>query len=214
MLDDSAMSGEIAMSLNIDAGVYRALDLRLVLCGTASNGNGVLPWPAMNRFQLRSLRDTCRRIIVLLVLASLTPAALAADDPLELSGLRGKVVIVDFWASWCAPCRQSFPWLNEMQAKYRDRGLVVIGVNVDRERAEADRFLAQTPAEFKIVYDPEGALAARYQVPGMPSSYIIGRDGQQAGVHIGFRKGAREEREAELERLLASSSADRAHGQQ
>jgi thiol-disulfide isomerase/thioredoxin len=132
----------------------------------------------------------------------LAPAALAADDPLQLANLRGKVVIVDFWASWCAPCRRSFPWLNEMQAKYRDRGLVIIGVNVDRERAEAERFLKQTPADFHIVYDPDGSLAARYQIPGMPSSYVIGRDGQQAGVHIGFRTGMREQREAELERLL------------
>lgn len=157
----------------------------------------------MNRFCIALLRDKRRQILLLVAFAWLAPAALAADDPLDLSGLRGKVVIVDFWASWCAPCRQSFPWLNAMQAKYRDRGLVVIGVNVDRERVEADRFLAQTPAEFNIVYDPDGVLAARYQVPGMPSSYIIGRDGQQVGVHIGFRKGTREQREAELERLLA-----------
>lgn len=101
-----------------------------------------------------------------------------------------------------------------MQAKYRDRGLVVIGVNVDRERAEAQRFLEQTPAEFQIVYDPDGSLAARYQVPGMPSSYLIGRDGQQVGVHIGFRNGMREQREAELERLLSDSAAARAASSQ
>jgi len=158
-------------------------------------------------------RHKFRRFIVLALLAWLTPAAVAADDPLDLARLRGKVVVIDFWASWCAPCRQSFPWLNEMQAKYRDRGLVVIGVNVDRERAEADRFLQQTPADFQIVYDPDGTLASRYQVPGMPSSYVIGRDGQQAGVHIGFRKSTREQREAELERLLSNAGAERAHAQ-
>lgn len=167
----------------------------------------------MNRPSIRSLRDKCRRIILLVVLASLPPTLPAADDPLDLTRLQGKVVIVDFWASWCAPCRQSFPWLNEMQAKYRDRGLVVIGVNVDRERAEADHFLAQTPADFQIVYDPGGTLAARYQVPGMPTSYVIGRDGLQAGVHIGFRKGMREQREAELQRLLLNAGSDRAHAQ-
>ena len=150
----------------------------------------------------RSVFDNCRRFIVLVALAGLAPAVLAGTDPLDLATLKGKVVIVDFWASWCVPCRQSFPWLNEMQAKYRDRGLVVIGINVDRERAEADRFLQQTPADFQIVYDPDGALATRYQVPGMPSSYVIGRDGQQAGVHIGFRKGMSAQREAELDRLL------------
>jgi thiol-disulfide isomerase/thioredoxin len=153
------------------------------------------------------------RFIALAAFAWIAPAAQAAEDPLDLARLKGKVVVIDFWASWCAPCRQSFPWLNEMQAKYRDRGLVIIGVNVDRERAEAERFLRQTPADFNIVYDPEGTLAARYQVPGMPSSYVIGRDGQQAGVHIGFRSGMREEREAELERLLAAAAADRIHSQ-
>lgn len=164
-----------------------------------------------NPFGAAALYAKARRFILLAALACLAPTVLAADDPLDLNRFRGKVVIVDFWASWCAPCRQSFPWLNEMQAKYRDRGLVVIGVNVDRERVEADRFLQQTPAEFQIVYDPDGALASRYQVPGMPSSYVIGRDGRQAGVHIGFRKGMREQREAELERLLTTAGTDRTH---
>jgi thiol-disulfide isomerase/thioredoxin len=148
------------------------------------------------------------------MLACLAPMALAADaPPLDLAQLRGKVVIVDFWASWCVPCRQSFPWLNEMQAKYRDRGLVVIGVNVDSDHAEAERFLQKTPADFQIVYDPDGALAAQYQVQGMPSSYVIGRDGQQVGVHIGFRNGMREQREAELQRWLAGPAAASARTQ-
>lgn len=167
----------------------------------------------MNRHSKPERRAKIIRFMVLAALAWIAPATRAADDPLELAHLKGKVVVIDFWASWCAPCRQSFPWLNEMQAKYRDRGLVIIGVNVDRERADAERFLQQTPAGFKIVYDPEGALATRYQVPGMPSSYVIGRAGQQAGVHIGFRNGMRQEREAELEHLLATATADRTHSQ-
>ena len=165
----------------------------------------------MNRSGQSSVRAKFIGFILVAAFAWAAPATLAADDPLDLARLKGKVVVIDFWASWCVPCRQSFPWLNEMQAKYRDRGLVIIGVNVDRERVEAERFLQQTPADFKIVYDPEGNLAARYQVPRMPSSYVIGPDGQQAGVHIGFRSGMREEREAELERLLANASADRTH---
>lgn len=76
---------------------------------------------------------------------------------------------MDFWASWCEPCRVSFPWLNEMQAKYGER-LVVIGVNVDRERADASRLLTQAPAQFHIMYDPESKLASSYEVMGMPSS--------------------------------------------
>jgi thiol-disulfide isomerase/thioredoxin len=185
----------------------RLRHLRLIFRAGASNGNLPLFQGLMNRFRAHALRATCRGFVLLVVLACMGQTALAADDKLDLSRFRGKVVLVDFWASWCAPCRQSVPWLNDMHAKYRDRGLVVIGVNVDRERAEAQRFLKQIPADFEIVYDPDGSLAARYQVPGMPSSYLFGRDGQPAGAHIGFRNGTREEREAELERLLSSSGA-------
>ena len=147
------------------------------------------------------------RALLCLLLACLGLTASAAEPALDLARWRGKVVLVDFWASWCVPCRQSFPWLNEMQAKYGARGLVVIGVNVDRERAEAERFLQQTPADFPILYDPEGSLAARYEVPGMPSSYVFGPDGELVARHIGFRKAAREEREAQLTRLLPVAAA-------
>lgn len=129
------------------------------------------------------------------------PSTVAADT-LDLAQYRGKVVLVDFWASWCAPCRHSFPWLNEMQARYADRGLVVVGVNVDRERKDADRFLHDVPAHFHIVYDPAGALAQDYDVPGMPTSFVFGADGKLIGKHVGFQQGSRAAREAELERLL------------
>jgi len=139
-----------------------------------------------------------------LIVGCLSLAAAAADapDPLDLASLRGKVVLLDFWASWCEPCRHSFPWLNEMQTKYADRGLVIIGVNVDREHADAERFLREIPATFRIVYDPAGALASRYDVPGMPSSYVLDAKGDVVGRHIGFRNALRAEREAELQKLL------------
>ncbi len=123
----------------------------------------------MTRSGLPSLLDKSRRFVVLAALVCLAPAVLAADEPLDLTQFRGKVVVIDFWASWCAPCRQSFPWLNEMQAKYRDRGLVIIGVNVDRERAEADRFLQQTPADFQIVYDPDARWRRAIRCPVCPA---------------------------------------------
>ena len=93
----------------------------------------------MQRPRIRIHTVAIRRLLLSLILGCSTLAAAAADapDPLDLAHLRGKVVLLDFWASWCEPCRHSFPWLNEMQAKYADRGLVIIGVNVDRERAEA-----------------------------------------------------------------------------
>ena len=76
----------------------------------------------------------------------------AADPVVDLEEYRGKVVMLDFWASWCVPCRRSFPWMNEMQARYGDDGLVIIGVNLDNERREADAFLVEYPADFTIVY--------------------------------------------------------------
>jgi thiol-disulfide isomerase/thioredoxin len=136
---------------------------------------------------------------------ALTAAAAEQADPLDLASLRGKVVLLDFWASWCEPCRRSFPWLNEMQAKYAGRGLVVIGVNVDRERTEADRFLHDVPAQFRIVYDPAGSLASHYDLPGMPVSYLIGPNGDIVGRHLGFRNAERDQREAELQKLLETS---------
>jgi cytochrome c biogenesis protein CcmG/thiol:disulfide interchange protein DsbE len=160
----------------------------------------------MSRLVVRTLRAGYLCVAFLVTFACTTPIASAAGEPVDLERFRGKVVLLDFWASWCAPCRQSFPWLNQMHAKYKDRGLVVIGINVDPERKDAERFLEETPADFEIVYDPNGSLAARYQVPGMPSSYLIGPDGQVAGVHVGFRSGVREEREAELQRLLPAAS--------
>jgi thiol-disulfide isomerase/thioredoxin len=135
----------------------------------------------------------------------MTAAAADPADGLDLSRYRGKVVLLDFWASWCEPCRHSFPWLNALQAKFADRGLVIIGVNVDRDRAAADRFLHEVPAGFQIIYDPAGTLAARYDLPGMPVSYVIGPQGDIVARHIGFRSGLRAEREAEVQKLLETT---------
>lgn len=159
----------------------------------------------MQRPQIRGV--AVRRLSFSLGLAFLALTAAAADtaDALNLARFRGKVVLLDFWASWCAPCRQSFPWLNRMHAKYGDRGLVVIGVNVDRDRADADRFLHDVPAKFEIVYDPAGTLAAHYDLPGMPVSYIIGPKGEIIARHIGFRSGLSAEREAEVQKLLETT---------
>jgi hypothetical protein len=92
-----------------------------------------------------------------------------------------------------------------MQAKYGDR-LVVIGVNVDRERADAQRFLAQVPAHFNVIYDPTGELASSYEVMGMPSSFVFDTSGALVDQHIGFRKSLRAEREEQLRKLLLPTS--------
>jgi thiol-disulfide isomerase/thioredoxin len=123
-----------------------------------------------------------------------------SGEPTSLDKLRGKVVYVDFWASWCGPCRRSFPWMNEMQQKYGGKGFVVVGVNVDKKRADADKFLAQNPANFTIVFDETGATPSAYAVKGMPSSYLIDGNGNVAYVERGFL----DEHKAGLEQRIAA----------
>jgi cytochrome c biogenesis protein CcmG/thiol:disulfide interchange protein DsbE len=128
-----------------------------------------------------------RVLLSLLVLAS-RPALAASGDPLlDLAAYKGQVVYVDFWASWCAPCRESFPWMNRMQAQFGPDGLVIIAVNVDHERVDAERFLREHPAQFRIVFDPDGKLPEEFGVRGMPTSFLIGRDGRVQSRHAGFR---------------------------
>jgi thioredoxin-like negative regulator of GroEL len=115
------------------------------------------------------------------------------------------VVIVDFWASWCKPCRQSIPWLNTMRRRYGDSGLTIIGVNVDAERGAADHFLRDVPIEFEIVFDPQGELAKQFKVRGMPSSYVFDRSGKLVQTHLGFRDAEKAQNEAALKTLLSQS---------
>jgi len=125
-------------------------------------------------------------------------------DALDLTAYRGKVVVVDFWASWCTPCRHSIPWLNDVQARYGERGLVVVGVNTDPVRADADRFMRDVPVHFPLKFDPEGRLATLYKLPGMPTSLIFDREGRLLRTHVGFREAERAQREAEIVRYLES----------
>ena len=128
----------------------------------------------------------------------------AVDAAPRLSALKGKLVYVDFWASWCGPCRQSFPWMNEMQAKYGAKGLQVVAINLDAKRADADAFLVQVPARFGLAFDAAGASAKRFGVKGMPTSVLIGRNGEVLMVHQGFREDERQALEARLAAALAT----------
>lgn len=124
------------------------------------------------------------------------------DGKISLSELRGKVVLLDFWASWCGPCRQSFPWMNEMQGKYENQGFEVVAVNVDQKPEAAAEFLSQIPAAFTVAYDPEGKTPEAYEVMGMPSAYLIDRNGHIHSQHIGFHNDNKETYEAAIRSLL------------
>lgn len=124
------------------------------------------------------------------------------DGPVKLSQYQGKLVYVDFWASWCGPCRQSFPWMNDMQARYGAQGLQIVGINVDAKTEDARAFLAAVPARFVVAFDAAGATPRSYGIKGMPSSVLIGPDGKILFEHTGFRPADRAELESKIKTAL------------
>ncbi len=122
---------------------------------------------------------------------------------MSLSELRGQVIYVDFWASWCPPCVKSFPFLNQLELNLKDKGFQVIGVNLDEDVADAKDFLNRYPAEFLIALDPDKQCAKDLNVIAMPSSYLIDRKGMIRKIHHGFRMGDVQGIQFAIERVLA-----------
>jgi len=114
---------------------------------------------------------------------------------------KARATYIDFWASWCGPCRQSFPWMNRMQAKFGPQGLRIVAVNLDAKRPDAQAFLAEMPASFELAFDVGGTAARQFGVKTMPSSVLVGADGKVIAIHQGFRK----EDESELEGHIAAA---------
>jgi len=124
------------------------------------------------------------------------------NGDIKLSDYKGKVIYLDFWASWCIPCRKSFPWMNNLQKRYGNKGFKVIAVNLDQEQDKAKAFLDKIPANFTVAYDPEGVSATAFKVKGMPSSYLIDRTGKITFSHIGFREKEIPAMEKKIKQLL------------
>jgi len=125
---------------------------------------------------------------------------------LPLAGLRGKVVYVDFWASWCVPCRLSMPALDALYKRNQDRGFVVVGVNKDVAAADARRFLERIPVTFPLAADAGDEAAQAFDVKAMPSGYLVDRKGTVRRVHRGFTAETAAELEREVEALLKEPS--------
>lgn len=121
----------------------------------------------------------------------------------SLPRLRGRVVYVDFWASWCLPCRISFPALDRLNRKHAAAGFDVIGVNKDVSTGDAEHFLKRTPVGFQLVSDSSDAAAKAFDVKTMPSGYLIDRKGIVRHVHRGFTRATATALEEEVEKLLA-----------
>jgi cytochrome c biogenesis protein CcmG, thiol:disulfide interchange protein DsbE len=137
------------------------------------------------------------------LLAALAFGSIAHAANLDMSAYRGQVVYVDFWASWCGPCKQSFPWIQRMKDTYGERGLTVIAVDLDHDRTAADKFLNRFRPTFEVRFDPKGEIAQFYAVQAMPTSVLIDRRGVTRFTHAGFRPIDGPIYEAQLQNLIA-----------
>ncbi|PCK07920.1 MAG: redoxin [Alteromonadaceae bacterium] len=122
----------------------------------------------------------------------------------RLSELRGQVVMVNFWASWCGPCRQEMPVLEKLYTRYKSAGFTLLGVNVEEDQNAADKVLKSTPVTFPILYDPESSVSSAYKVDAMPSTIFIDCDGNMTYLHRGYKAGEESKYKSRIKKLLRS----------
>jgi thiol-disulfide isomerase/thioredoxin len=147
------------------------------------------------------------------IAASSEPAMPAPDitltadtgSPIRLSELKGRVALVDFWASWCIPCRTSFPAIDGLQKELRDKGFTVIAVNVDEDRRNAEQFLSTRPHTMTVAFDPRGKAAEAFKLKGMPSSILVDRHGNIRFTHMGYTEKTLAQFRLEVLQLLGES---------
>jgi cytochrome c biogenesis protein CcmG/thiol:disulfide interchange protein DsbE len=121
---------------------------------------------------------------------------------IAMAGLSGKVIIVDFWATWCDPCKKSFPKLQDLNVKYKASGLNIIGLSEDDERAGIKDFGTTYGAEFPLVWDGDKAVAGKWNPGSMPATFIVDRKGVVRFIHRGYHDGEEVEIEKEVKGLL------------
>ena len=127
-----------------------------------------------------------------------------SGKPVSVASLAGKVVVLDFWATWCAPCKEELPVLQKLYKKYGAQGLVIVGISVDKDAANLPAFLKKLGVTFPIVHDANHQVTGRYAPPRMPSSYIVDRKGIVRFVHGGFRADDAATIEKQIQGLLAA----------
>jgi cytochrome c biogenesis protein CcmG, thiol:disulfide interchange protein DsbE len=180
-----------------------------------------MPVVATNAGRVRG--STTRVIALVLIIATVFPPGAMAAEPstpapaialpllqskeiLQLEDLRGRVVLLDFWASWCGPCRESLPQYQKLRDEYPRADFEVLAVSLDEDIKEALGFLKQVPLQFPLLHDPEGKVASAYALKGMPSSYLIDRNGILRSQHVGFTMKDLPPLRAKIEHLIAEKA--------
>lgn len=125
-----------------------------------------------------------------------------SGETVSLSDLQGDVVMVNFWATWCAPCRQEMPHLEALYQRYKNLGFTLLAVNVEDNRAGADKWLAERPVSFPVLFDPKNEVSKLYDVVAMPSTVMVGRDGTMRYIHHGYQPGYENEYQSQIRALL------------
>ncbi|MDB6063105.1 MAG: thiol-disulfide isomerase-like protein [Verrucomicrobiaceae bacterium] len=121
---------------------------------------------------------------------------------IRLSEHRGEVILLNFWASWCGPCRQEMPQLNALQERYKKLGFNVVGVNVDKDSALATKLLKDIPVSFPVLLDDTGSVSSSYNVSAMPTTVLIDRDGNMRYLHKGYKPGYEQDYEQQIKELI------------
>ncbi len=120
----------------------------------------------------------------------------------RLSEHRGEVIFINFWASWCGPCRQEMPLLDKLHARYADAGFKVVGISIDEEQTEADALLKKIPVSFPVLYDSESSVSQLFDVDAMPTSVLVDRNGNMRFLHRGYKPGYEDDYRAQVKELI------------
>jgi len=174
------IAGRCAAHPHVPAGLNAFSGLEA--CGLAANqvDAHVAPWTAHFTASRLSVSSTNR--------GELFPDLASFRLEGKLPEMKGKVVLVDFWASWCIPCRQSFKTLNDLQKRFGPEGLVIIAINVDEDPKHMSRFLTRNSADFTVVRDASQKLVTALDVKAMPTSFLVDRDGKLRHIHSGYHE--------------------------
>ena len=160
-----------------------------------------------------SLKSVAIALLACLTAAGATAETLSGPAPdftlasnqgknIRLAELRGNVVMVNFWASWCGPCRQEMPLLEELYQRYERAGFTILGVNAEPDPADAAKILKDIPVSFPVLYDTESQVSQLYKVEAMPSTILIDRSGQMRYLHLGYKPGYEDSYREQIKELI------------